>query len=94
MAKSAPFPVCQVLDFLSSPTHSILELEEQMATHLKLNKKKNDLYQFSQSDELMKMSKDDLAPMPRLQEFQVEIDKLRQLFTVITGYEISEISMF
>ena len=32
--------------------------------------------------------------MPRLSQFITEIQKLKQLFTVITGKEISEISMF
>ena len=54
-ARSEPFPVCTVNDFLASPPHSIQELEDQMVKHLTLNPKKNDLYQFSQSDEIMKM---------------------------------------
>jgi len=93
-ARSEPFPVCTVNDFLASPPHSIQELEDQMVKHLTLNPKKNDLYQFSQSDEIMKMSEADLVNMPRLSQFITEIQKLKQLFTVITGKEISEISMF
>ena len=65
-ARSEPFPVCTVNDFLASPPHSIQELEDQMVKHLTLNPKKNDLYQFSQSDEIMKMRNGifypDLAP--------------------------------
>ena len=53
-AKSSPFPVCQVQDFLTSPSNSINELEEQCVKQLTLKPKKNDLYQFSQSEELMK----------------------------------------
>ena len=54
-AKSSPFPVCQVQDFLTSPSNSINELEEQCVKQLTLKPKKNDLFQFSQSDELMKL---------------------------------------
>lgn len=39
-------------------------------------------------------SEADLVNMPRLSQFITEIQKLKQLFTVITGKEISEISMF
>lgn len=62
--------------------------------HLQLKQKKNDLYQFAQSDELMKMSEEDMKPLPRLTEFKAQIEELKQLFTVITGYEVSEVSMF
>ena len=62
--------------------------------HLQLKQKKNDLYQFAQSDELMKMTDEDMKPLPRLVEFKTQIEKLKQLFTVITGYEVSEVSMF
>ena len=48
----------------------------------------------SQSDELMKLTEDDLALLPRLSEFKSQIEELKQLFTVITGYEVSEVSMF
>ena len=62
-ARSEPFPVCTVNDFLASPPHSIQELEDQMVKHLTLNPKKNDLYQFSQSDEIMKMRNGIFTPI-------------------------------
>jgi len=46
-AESNPFPVCQLSEFLSSPSYSLSELEDQL-TKLELKTKKNDLYQFSQ----------------------------------------------
>ena len=61
---------------------------------MQLKQKKNDLYQFAQSDELMKMADEDMKPLPRLVEFKAQIEQLKQLFTVITGYEVSEVSMF
>ena len=42
----------------------------------------------------MKMTDEDMKPLPRLVEFKTQIEKLKQLFTVITGYEVSEVSMF
>ena len=46
-AESKPFPVCQLSEFLSSPSYSLSELEDQLSK-LELKTKKNDLYQFSQ----------------------------------------------
>ena len=42
----------------------------------------------------MKLPEEDLALLPRLSEFKSQIEELKQLFTVITGYEVSEVSMF
>ena len=73
---------------------SVIALFSPKSKHLQLKQKKNDLYQFAQSDELMKMSTEDMKPLPRLAEFKAQIEELKQLFTVITGYEVSEVSMF
>ena len=41
-----------------------------------------------------KKSKETMNNMPRLCEFIEELNKLRQLITVITGYDVSDVSMF
>jgi len=81
-------------NILSSPFHSIFELEQQCSKFLELKPKKNDLYQFSQSNEIGKMTDDQLRRLPRLKEFRSEIYKLIPLMSAISGVEISDISMF
>ena len=40
------------------------------------------------------MDNETMLKLPRLTEFKEQINELRQLFTVLTGHEISEVSMF
>lgn len=90
-AESKPFPVCQLSEFLSSPSYSLSELEDQLSK-LELKTKKNDLYQFSQSSELMTLPEVD--QLPRLAEFRGLMKNFWPLMSAISGHQITDMSMF